>query len=456
MSTGVQMVGALLIGFTPLLAFTHKLVGGTEDCGRVFITVSSLWRPAPHGRGLVDRELELNWDASGCPPQAVPDSIALFGAHPHSNTHPERPEPLVRVDTKDLPEGFYKTNVSLGLPKYPGGWNKEDADSARADGDHCFPFWVASFRNNSLLQSACFKIRPTWMGDNREVLGSATLTSLFIPGTHNSASHHQGPTLTRRDTLARYLLTQDTDVWGQLVHGVRYLDLRVAYYPFLNKTHGADHRFWINHDLIRIGPLLPVLRDIKRFLTATKREVVILDLHRFPVGFYGRQGRHRRLVTLLKQELGPYALPSSADLRSATLEQIWSQDRRLVVAYGDRQVAKESAWLWPPLTQVWGNQHEPSDLGTYLRQVMGKSPGHRANSELWAVMAELTPTPVDVMFRQSGSLRQMADSVNRNVTAWFRRLWWREANVVATDFFLGNDIVGVAVEANLRRASGER
>jgi hypothetical protein len=30
-------------------------------------------------------------------------------------------------------------------------------------------------------------------------------------------------------------------VWGQLVHGIRYLDLRVGYYPPTNKTDAKDH-----------------------------------------------------------------------------------------------------------------------------------------------------------------------------------------------------------------------
>jgi len=41
--------------------------------------------------------------------------------------------------------------------------------------------------------------------------------------------------------------------------------------------------------------------------------------------------------------------------------------------------------------------------------------------------------------------------VSGNVTIWFRDLWFREATIVATDFFLGNNIVDVAVKENQRR-----
>nr|CAD7260576.1 unnamed protein product [Timema shepardi] len=445
-----------------------------SECGHVFLTLSSLWHLSTHDRGLVDREIELNWETTGCEEELPPDWVELFNTDPHTNTHSvslicvntfpprghsssqcsqlslsDRPVPLVRVKPSDYPDGFYKTNLSLGRPPYPGGWSKEEGAGVKEEGSHCFPYWIASFRNSILLHSDCLKIRPTWMGDNRQQLGSAPLVSLFLPGTHNSGSHQRGATLTRRDTLAGYLLTQDTDVWGQLVHGIRYLDLRVGYYPpSANKTRNQNHRFWVNHDLIPVGPLIPTLRDVKRFLISTKREIVIMDLHRFPVGFYRRPGRHRRLLTLLKKELGSFALPASAYDTDITLEQIWSKNRRLIIAYGDREIARESTWLWPPLKQLWGDEQTVDGLQEYLSRAMDAGV-----TGLWAAMAELTPTPLDIMFKPSGSLRHMADSVNRNITAWFRHRWWQHANIVATDYFLGNGIIDVAVSANLRRVT---
>lgn len=69
---------------------------------------------------------------------------------------------------------------------------------------------------------------------------------------------------------------------------------------------------------------------------------------------------------------------------------------------------------------------------------------------LWALMAELTPQPLDVLFR-TNSLRKLADEVNKHVTKWFRDEWPKEVNIVATDFFLGNDLVNVAIEVNRNR-----
>lgn len=70
-------------------------------------------------------------------------------------------------------------------------------------------------------------------------LGELSITSLFIPGTHNSACYLRGNSLSQRDTIGRYLLTQDQDVWSQLVYGIRYIDLRVGIYP-IRRSNGSE------------------------------------------------------------------------------------------------------------------------------------------------------------------------------------------------------------------------
>ncbi|GLG96204.1 Uncharacterized protein GBIM_03026 [Gryllus bimaculatus] len=494
---------------------------GQQECGSVWLTVSSLWHAAADDvRGVTERELEFNWDPS-CPPEWVllfdHEPPAQIG-DPNDEAVHSVPSPAGRAIDKaggvaalragrgaagvlarawpgEHPDGFARTNVSAGRPALPGGWERGGRPTP-APGDHCLGFWAGAYRAGRRLHADCLKIRPTWMWDHRpgkfvilcgvplykakarvgravsrgrprvrrQQLGQLPLASLFLPGTHNSGCYHKSGGLTRRDTFARYLLTQDTDVWGQLVHGIRYLDLRVGYYPARGKGPPGQHhasRFSVNHDLLRVGPLLPVLHDLKRFLNASRGEVVVLDLHRFPVGFHTRQGRHRKLVSLLVRELGPFIIPSTAATPTSTLAQIWSRERRLIITVKvsilekcDTKILpvdKESKWLWGPINQMWGNQQTPGGLKNFLQRTMDTARPRSDEPQLWAAMAELTPTPLEVMFKPSGSLRQMADSINRNVTTWFKTMWWQKANIVATDFFLGNDLINVAVAANLRK-----
>ena len=41
--------------------------------------------------------------------------------------------------------------------------------------------------------------------------------------------------------------------------------------------------WWVNHGIIRMQPLLPLLQQVRAFINATD-EIVILDMHEFPVG----------------------------------------------------------------------------------------------------------------------------------------------------------------------------
>ncbi|KAG8235728.1 hypothetical protein J437_LFUL016363 [Ladona fulva] len=494
-----------------------------QRCSRAFLTVSSLWRPQSYSnRFEAETEVELNWETN-CDESNYIDSVALFREHPGNKGAVS----LIHLPTKQYP-GYFRTNITLGNTTLPGGWQLEEEeekdlhkdqnkksdedsefsieedeeseaekeeqlkvrrenrrdDDSPVKGDHCLPFWIAAYRNKTLTYIDCLKIRPTWIWDHRADLGDMSLRSLFIPGTHNSGCYKKLTGLNnqsaRRNSFAsRFLLTQDLDIYAQLVYGIRYLDIRVGYYP------STPEQFWVNHDVSRLVPLRHVLQSVKQFLKRSP-DPLILDFHRFPVGFTERRrGRrkqhkgvspaHRLLVDLLWNELGEFS-PADA---SMPLNTLWKSGRRLLVSYADKasreefpwlrgeignvaDKSKETIWTHRPsviVIQEWGNVQNSSQLYEFLSRTIERrkklwGPSMKSgNGDLWAAMAELTPTPMDVVFSRPGSgLRRMAHDVNRNVTRWFRDLWWQSANIVATDFFRGTNIVDVAVEANLRRS----
>lgn len=99
--------------------------------------------------------------------------------------------------------------------------------------------------------------------------------------------------------------------------------------------------------------------------------------------------------------------------------------------------------MWNGITQYWANTVNVSVLKSFLeKSIISNSGSHR----LWALMAELTPRVSD-MIQFKNNLRKLADDVNRLLTKWFRDEWRRFSyNIVATDFFLGNDLINVAIE----------
>ncbi|XP_039287956.1 PI-PLC X domain-containing protein 1-like [Nilaparvata lugens] len=225
------------------------------------------------------------------------------------------------------------------------------------------------------------------------------------------------------------------------------LDIRCL---MINPTWMNDHSFWINHDLIKVRPLVPMLKDIRKFLEAATSEIIILDFHRFPVGFSGRHHRHHSLVRILERELGEFAFPYQEEF--PMLEEIWNLGRNLIISYGDDVTVEEYPWLWPPIKQMWGNKQTPLDLYTFLHECMVGAKFNSSHPGLWAAMAQLTPAPFDLLFQPDFSLRHLTHQVSRNLTQLCQESWWDKANIFATDFFLENNIVNVAIEANIKRA----
>jgi len=72
----------------------------------------------------------------------------------------------------------------------------------------------------------------------------------------------------------------------------------------------------------------------------------------------------------------------------------------------------------------------------------------------WSAMAELTPTPADIILKPRVGLRGFAELINLPITAWFaRKDWYSRANIVSTDYYLGNNIIEMAVKVNQNQAT---
>lgn len=161
----------------------------------------------------------------------------------------------------------------------------------------CYNYWINLVAGNVVLCSACLRTNAFWMNEMRDVLHTRKIRQMFLPGTHDSASYKYNFDPTSMETLVtRYTLTQDDDIISQLVHGIRYLDIRVGYYRSNNE------KFWANHGISRLHPLSDILRQVKEFIDATN-EIVILDFQEFPVGFGRGTDIHKQLSFFLFQHV---------------------------------------------------------------------------------------------------------------------------------------------------------
>lgn len=210
--------------------------------------------------------------------------------------------------------------------------------------------------------------------------------------------------------IRKFSINQDEDVWGQLLYGIRYLDIRVSYYP------NTAEKFWTVHDFVKINPLFKVINDVRRFISLTK-EMVILDFHRFPSGFEGaeNENRHSELLRYLQAELGEFMAPDWLG-RSTTLNDLWNMNKTLIVTYSHDPSTAFSEILWSEVKHVWGNQRRANGLLAYLNDGMELRKWARYP---WAAMTHLTPTSMDVILNPNYGFRELADSIARNVITWY-------------------------------------
>jgi len=270
----------------------------------------------------------------------------------------------------------------------------------------------------------------------------------MIPGTHNSGSYIT-TNIKEPSVFKSMSQVQDEDIWHQLVYGVRYLDLRVSIDTF------TPEKYWIVHDFVSMNPLYKVIQDVKKFIRDTK-EIVIMDFHRFPSGFDNDEDgtameKHAALIGYLQEELGNHTVPDWVG-SNITPNDIWNLEgqRRLLITYSHEPSADFNTVLWPEVIHAWGNSKNPTHLKNYLTDEMVSRSGGR--SYFWAAMTHLTPSPLDFLFNAQ-NFRSLNNQIARKVSRWYRRRWWSRSNIVATDFFLSNNLIQISINANRKRAA---
>lgn len=413
----VVVCTSLTIMFGGTLTAAACNTSGNSMQSRIGLLVSPLMSP------IMIHQLEIYWNNMD---HRAGDLIGIFTEKPRQGLDP------VYTVTPTGPSGYEKTEIRAEfIPSSNLSFTKQ-----------CLKHHVAWLRDGSIKDANCLKTQPNWMQEMKSILGPLTISKLFLPGTHNSGSYALYARPTAENFIEKYAITQDADVLAQLVHGVRYLDIRMGHYP------QSEEVWWINHGIYRSVPLQSVVDQIKTFLDNTE-EIVIFDVQEFPIGFGKNLTVHLELVSYLQKEFADYLLPKNHGWTS-TLASIWALGRRLIIGYDDARVVARYENIWPCVTHQWGNVRNIDALFEYLNRIETTYRGiHRITPR--SAMAELTPNTLDVLLNRLGGLRQMAHSVNINVTNWYSSIWQYTANIVAVDFVRSTGIVEAAIESNLRR-----
>lgn len=414
-----------------MLAIAGPLAAGGQENGEqpgwgVFLSASSAKQ---NGRY---RLLEVNWYGLPVNLQNIA-SVHLFDSDPHKAVQDSNWHPVESFSTSGR-DGRQTTSVTL--PRF--NWTSLTSDA-------CLGFWaVLSTPESPVASTSCLRARPRWMQQHCRELSRFRFVDLFIPGTHNSAMYDTSSP----DSVSffdHFLLNQEETILNQLLYGIRSLDLRVQ------ENRG---QFWITHDLVKGQVTVrEVLQQVRKFVEMTG-EPVLLDFHRFTTGFRKRdpnpQENHVRLVQLITEELRGLLLFRNAtrvplgDILDGCSRSNGSGGAKVLLCYNHPYHGPGSEYTGLGVKHLWANTAHLSTLHSFLSEKVCEPTFDTPTSSMVQLTAQL---PFLIK-----SNRKMAQQVNLHSSRWFRDEWWRCANLVATDFFLGTDMINVAIDANLRRA----
>ena len=273
-----------------------------------------------------------------------------------------------------------------------------------------------------------------WMAYYGDILGKLTLTEMTLPGTHDSGTYDPVSPL-----VYEWVRTQATSLREQLNLGIRVLDLRIG--------QNSPGDYIITHDIWRTHySLSGALDNVKEFIRATNREIVILDFHRFG----GPSFDFDLLKTQVKELLQGYYIPVR-DGKGKTLNEIWqrptSEQERVVIAWNSDTI--DTSYMWPGVNQHWYSQADSIDaLHSAIENDFSNPP---PKDEMWSACVFVTPNALRNPYDNAKALCPTFET-------WFYGCahWTLEANIISTDFFYQfNNSVQASICASILKAGSK-
>ncbi|XP_023656803.1 PI-PLC X domain-containing protein 1-like [Paramormyrops kingsleyae] len=211
-----------------------------------------------------------------------------------------------------------------------------------------------------------------WMSQLPEGLWHIPLTSLAIPGSHDTMTYcldrssplvSEPPILSvldfivpciTRPCLCKWGTTQEQQVAAQLDGGIRYLDLRIAH-----KRGDYSSAFYFAHGIYTLLTVEDALRDIAAWLKSHRKEVVILACSMFD-GLNDDQ--HKLLIGLIINLFGDRICPNTVN---PSLGIMWKLGYQVIVSY-DHEAGSSYEELWHQIPYWWANELDPQKVIAYL------------------------------------------------------------------------------------------
>lgn len=149
------------------------------------------------------------------------------------------------------------------------------------------------------------------------------------------------------------LPTQDDDIWSQLIHGIRYFDIRLHYKHSNNPSHA---NVFISQGTSISNQISSLIDDVKRFIADT-HEIIVLDFKNFTSSFKEHPEAHDIVAKYINDSLAPML---SKESWYSSLNDAWNDNNRTIfIGYGRWKVVAKYDFMRKSFAHLWNNITEP-------------------------------------------------------------------------------------------------
>lgn len=299
-----------------------------------------------------------------------------------------------------------------------------------------------------------------WMENLPNEKQLCPLKELVIPGSHDSGTFYldqdmevgpdESPTIqalgsifgkVAKSVVYSWSVTQSLSIYEQLLSGIRYLDLRVAY-------RAEDKHIRILHGLYG-WTIEQILAEVNMFVAKFPKEIVILDFNHF---YNMDSTAHASLADTLLSSFSEIFRAPGEDGPNVTLQEMWGNEEKVIIFYHDYGVIDAYPCFWPPhlICSPWPNTADRKLLIDFLNKEC-KTPNFPADV-IKVTQAVLTPQTSTVLQNLTSSLKDAcALKCNCHVTGWLKALSdtkYHKFNIIIADFVEFGDFIPTVISFN--------
>ena len=244
-----------------------------------------------------------------------------------------------------------------------------------------------------------------------------------------------------KSVIHNWSVTQSMTIYLQLLLGIRYLDLRVAY-------RAEDKKIRVVHGLFG-WTIEEVLDEVNRFLAKYPKEIVILHFQHF---YNMDQAAHETLACTLDASFSNILRAPGAQGPNVTLQEMWENEKKVIVIYNETGVVDAHSHFWPPnfINSPWPNTDDTKQLLEILKEQSEAS--SVSENTFQVTQAVLTPTIKTISRHVTCTLKDvLASECNRQVTEWLKTLRGTTShkfNIIIADFVELSDFIPTVISLN--------